>query len=621
MGEPFDAKRFLATAPEAPGVYRMFDAAGQVLYVGKAKNLKKRLASYFRADLPSPRIAQMVARIAAIEFSVVRSEAEALILENHLIKTLQPKYNILFRDDKSYPYLRISSGPFPGIYYYRGPLKAGERYFGPYPNAVSARESIQWIQKIFQLRTCEETVFAHRTRPCLLHQIRRCTAPCVGRVSAEEYSEQVRAAVQFLSGKSSELIAELTDAMQAASDAWAFERAAQLRDRIRQLQQLREAQAIDSRRDEQVDIFVAVIEQGVAAVAWGAVRGGHHLGDRTFFLETNGADEAAPPEDLLAAFIERHYTDQPLPERIIVSPADPEWLLWMRETLAAATGGQTVAVVAAKSEIERAWVAMALENARVALAARQADARRQGAAAERLWHELAGWVLLERPPEWIEAFDVSHHAGEAAMASCVVWRDGTMQPKHYRRFALRGITPGDDYAAIAQAVHRRYARLLADGASLPDLILIDGGIGQVRAAAEALADLGVGSDRLVGVAKGPERRAGEERLVRADGAERTLPATSAALHLIQQIRDEAHRFALTGSRARRAPARSRTRLEEIPGIGPKRRRALLAAFGSLEGVRSAPFDALLRVPGIDRKIATILYNALHGEAAPHKEGQ
>lgn len=621
MSAAFDAKRFLATAPEAPGVYRMLGAEGQVLYVGKAKNLKKRLASYFRTQLPSPRIARMVAQIAAIEVTVVRSEAEALILENHLIKTLQPKYNILFRDDKTYPYLRISGGDFPGIYYYRGPLKNSDRYFGPYPNALAARESIQWIQKIFQLRTCEDTVFAHRTRPCLLHQIHRCTAPCLGAVSVADYQAQVRAAVQFLSGKSSELISELTEAMQAASDAWQFERAAQLRDQIRQLQELRTTQAIDSRREENVDIFVAVVTGTDAAVSWAAVRGGRHLGDRTLFLERTAttSDERAAAEDLLAACLERHYAEQPVPDRILIAPASPASLQWLRESLEAVAEVPRVVVAAPKSEIERAWVEIAEKNARLALAARQNDTLRQAARAKALHEALRDWLPLERPPEWIEAFDVSHLGGEATVASCVVWANGALQPKRYRRFAIRDVKPGDDTAAIGQAVRRRYTRLSQEGEPLPDLILIDGGLGQVRAAAEALADLGMGCERLLGVAKGPERRPGEERLVRPDGAERVLGATSAALHLIQEIRDEAHRFAVTGNRVRRAAARARTRLEEIPGIGPKRRRALLAAFGSLEGVRAAPLEALLRVPGIDRKIATILYNALHGEN-PDGEG-
>jgi len=609
----FNHKAFLATAPEQPGVYRMVGADGQVLYVGKAKNLKRRLASYFRSQLPSPRIARMVAQIAAVEVTVVRSETEALILENHLIKTLQPKYNILFRDDKSYPYLRISSGAFPGLYYYRGPLKRGERYFGPYPNAAAVRENLQWIQRIFQLRTCEDTLFAHRTRPCLLHQIKRCTAPCVGAVTPSAYAEQVRAAVQFLSGKTDELIADLTQRMQAASDTWNFEEAARLRDRIRQLQLLRQTQAIDSRRDEQVDIFVAVAEADVAAVTWAAVRGGRHLGNRSVLVPyPAGSDEPMACADLLTTFLEHHYAQHPLPERILLDPAEPELIHWVRE-LVADRGGDSPAVAAARGEIERAWIALAHQNAQVAINAWRSDHERRGARAEALWAALMPRLPLTDVPRWIEAFDISHHAGEATMASCVVWADGQMQPKRYRRLAITGITPGDDYAAIAQAVERRYRRLVEAGEALPDLIIIDGGAGQVAAAAQALAALGAAADRLIGLAKGESRRAGEERLVFVNGQEEQLSPTSPALHLLQEIRDEAHRFALTGSRARRTSARRRTQLDEIAGIGPKRRRALLAAFGSLEGVRAAPFEALLRVPGIDRRVAQILYNALHGD--------
>ncbi len=602
MTPAFDPKAFLATVPELPGVYQMFDAAGTVLYVGKAKNLKKRLSSYFRAQLPSARIARMVAHIAEVRLSVVRSEEEALILENHLIKTLAPKYNIVFRDDKTYPYVRLSAGPFPGIYYYRGPLKKGERYFGPYPNAIAARESIQIVQKAFRLRTCEDTVFAHRTRPCLLAQIGRCSAPCVGAVSEEAYAVQVRDAMDFLSGKTSQLIARLTDEMAAAAEALQFERAAELRDRIRALHQLRSSQAVDSRRDEDVDVFAVVAERGLVAVSWGCVRGGRHLGHRTVLPKT--ADLS--PEDALVAFLEQHYAAQELPDRILVHPVSVEIAAWFSDAVS-----DRVPVLGARDETESAWIAMAQQNARVAIAAHLADAGQAQLRAAALAEALA----LEAAPQGIEAFDISHLQGEATVAACVVWRDGAMQPRLYRRFNIHGITPGDDYAAMQQAVARRYARHAETGEALPDLILIDGGLGQVRAAAAALAELGLGAERLLGVAKGPERRAGEEVLVFADGRTLELPATDPALHLIQQIRDEAHRFAVTGNRAKRAAARASTHLEDLPGIGPKRRRALLAAFGSLAGVRAATVEDIARVPGFSVKLAERLYNQLHGKTA------
>ncbi len=596
----FDASAFLQTVPESPGVYRMIGADETVLYVGKAKNLRRRLASYFRTRLPSPRIALMVRQIERVDISLVRSEAEALILENHLIKTLAPRYNILFRDDKSYPYIRLTGGDFPAIQTYRGALHKGERYFGPYPNGWAARESIQLVQKLFELRTCADSVFRNRSRPCLLHQIHRCTAPCVGKVSAEEYRQQVEMAARFLSGKSTEVIETLTVAMNAASERLDFEEAARLRDRLRALQSVLHQQAVDSRRDEDVDILVVLAHAGLVCVNLAMVRGGRHLGDRPLFPQQA---EGAEPVDVLHAFLEQHYQDRPWPDRILTNLASPE-LAEFVEFLAE----RPIAVSAGRGATDRAWLEMAEANARVAIEARA----RGGERARTQLQELAAALDLPEPPRRIECFDISHTMGEATVASCVVWEGEGMNPSQYRRYHIEGITPGDDYAAMRQVLTRRYERVAEGEAPRPDLVLIDGGKGQLEVAARVLDELGLELP-LVGVAKGEARKPGLETLVFADGrAPLQLPPSSPALHLIQTVRDEAHRFAITGHRARRAKARTGSRLEDIPGIGPKRRKALLAAFGGLDGVKEATVEDLCRVPGIDRQLAQTLYNALHG---------
>ncbi|WP_142811752.1 excinuclease ABC subunit UvrC [Tepidiphilus olei] len=597
----FDASAFLQTVPESPGVYRMISADETVLYVGKAKNLRRRLASYFRTRLPSPRIALMVRQIERVDISLVRSEAEALILENHLIKTLSPRYNILFRDDKSYPYIRLTGGDFPAIQTYRGALHKGERYFGPYPNGWAARESIQLVQKLFELRTCADSVFRNRSRPCLLHQIHRCTAPCVGKVSVEEYRQQVEMAARFLSGKSTEVIETLTAAMNAASERLDFEEAARLRDRLRALQSVLHQQAVDSRRDEDVDILVVIAEGGLVCVNLAMVRGGRHLGDRPLFPQQA---EGAEPVDVLHAFLEQHYQDRPWPDRILTNLASPE-LAEFVEFLAE----RPIAVSAGRGATDRAWLEMAEANARVAITARL----RGGERARTQLQELAAALDLPEPPRRIECFDISHTMGEATVASCVVWEGEGMNPSQYRRYHIEGITPGDDYAAMRQVLTRRYERVAEGEAPRPDLVLIDGGKGQLEVAARVLDELGLELP-LVGVAKGEARKPGLETLVFADGrAPLQLPPSSPALHLIQTVRDEAHRFAITGHRARRAKSRTGSRLEDIPGIGPKRRKALLAAFGGLDGVKEATVEDLCRVPGIDRRLAQTLYNALHDQ--------
>lgn len=596
----FDAKAFMRTLPDNPGVYRMIGADEEVLYVGKAKNLKRRVSSYFQKNHPSPRIAMMVAQIARVDITTVRSEAEALILENNLIKSLRPRYNILFRDDKSYPYIAISGDAFPRIAYYRGGFEKGVRYFGPYPSSWAARESVQLLQRLFQLRTCENSVFSNRSRPCLLHQIKRCTAPCVGLIDKENYARDVKLATSFLDGRHSDVIDSLTQRMQMASERFAFEEAAVFRDQIRALQTVLHKQYVDSGKDEDVDIIVAVEQGGLVCVNLAMVRGGRHLGDRPQFPQ---GGEGMGVEDALLAFVEQHYLELPAPLRIVVAPLAPESV----QASLAEVSEARVAVVAPRFQGEKAWVEMALANAQLAIEVRLREAGRADAQAEALQ---AALQLPERPRR-IECFDISHTQGEATVASCVVWEGDAMKKSEYRRFNISGIEPGDDYAAMRQALTRRYEKVASGEGVRPDLILIDGGKGQVGVAYEVLTELGLESIPMVGVAKGEERKAGMEQLVYPDGREALkLGGDHPALHLIQTVRDEAHRFAITGMRARRSKARLSSKLEDIPGVGPTRRKKLIETFGGLAGVRAATVEDLCRVDGINRKIAEQIYHAL-----------
>jgi len=588
----FDGREFLASLTDAPGVYRMLDAAGAVLYVGKAKNLKKRVASYFQKTGHSPRIALMLQQVAGMETTATRSEAEALILENTLIKKLAPKYNILFRDDKSYPYIGLSGGEFPRLFYHRGAFERKSHYFGPFPSGLAVRESIQLIQKTFLLRTCEEAVFAHRSRPCLMHQIKRCKAPCVGLVGAEEYAADARLATLFLRGRHSEVIEGLTRRMEDAAAALRFEEAAALRDQVRALQAVLHRQYVSSTRDADVDIVAAVAERGAVCVNLAMVRGGLHLGDRAYFPETAGDAEAG---EGLAAFIAQHYAVQPAPPRVILSepPADelPE----------------AINAVAARSEMERAWVGMALTNARLALQARWRARSRSSGRLVALQEALE----MAEAPRRIECFDISHTMGEGTVASCVVCVDGAMRRGDYRRFNIEGVPAGDDYAAMRQALTRRYERVATGEVAAPDLVLIDGGKGQHRVAREVFAELGLDHLASIGVAKGEERRPGHETLfVHGRDLPLQLGMDHPGFHLIQEIRDEAHRFAVAGHRARRARARGTSSLENVAGIGPARRRRLLAQFGGLAGVRAATVDDLCRVEGISRRLAEAIHEAL-----------
>ena len=643
----------VAALPSMPGVYRYFDAAGNVLYVGKARNLKKRVASYFQKDHGGTRIGTMVGRIARLETTVVRSEAEALLLENNLIKTLNPRFNILFRDDKSYPYLKISgtrtgdaaasaAARFPRVSYYRGAVDRRHRYFGPYPNAWAVKQTIQLVQKVFRLRTCEDTVYAHRTRPCLLYQIQRCTAPCVGFVSAEDYARDVFDAERFLLGDADAVVHDLQAKMMAWAEALEFEKAAELRNRISALSKVLHQQAMDesslSASDRDVDVLAVKVAGGRACVNLAMVRGGRHLGDRAYFpahvdegvaFDTDDFDDpvadgeaaAAPsrrdPEvQVLEAFLAQHYAGQPVPPLLVTSHAVDEALV-----AALADAAKTrVRAVHQPREQRRIWLEMAVKGAELALARLLAE---EGSQRERTraLAEALDLAIDDLDALHIECFDISHTAGEATQASCVVYHHHAMQGAEYRRFNIDGITPGDDYAAMRQVLTRRYARLaeaVAAGTAsgkhrLPDLVLVDGGRGQVSMAREVFEELGLDLSLIVGVEKGEGRKVGLEELVFADGRPKVyLGHDSAALMLVAQIRDEAHRFAITGMRAKRAKVRTGgSALEDIPGVGPRKRARLLQRFGGVRGVGSASVDDLASVDGISRALAEEIYRALH----------
>lgn len=600
MTTVFDPKPVLASLPGLPGVYRMLDAKGDVLYVGKAIDLKKRVSSYFQKSDLSPRIRLMVRQIAQIETTVTRSEAEALILENNLIKSLTPKYNILFRDDKSYPYLKISGHAFPQMAYYRGSLDRKHQYFGPYPNGYAVRESIQILQKVFKLRTCEDSVFANRSRPCLLYQIKRCTGPCVGNITPEDYRRDVQSAVAFLQGKHNELIDTLTEQMLQASEEMQFELAAELRDQVQALVKVQEKQFVESNTSQlDCDVVVAVAAAGLVCVNLVMIRAGRHLGDKSFF--PSNADET-DAQAALEAFLAQHYLGASLPPMLIVnydiSPVLRDYLIEQAE--------RRLAVNNNPIGERRVWLEMAEKNAQLAIGQR---ANSQATQSSRVL-ALAEVLEMESLAR-LECFDISHTLGEATVASCVVYDNNGMQPSEYRRFNITTAVAGDDYGAMREVLTRRYEKLASGEGKLPDVVLIDGGKGQVGVALEVLAEVGL-SLPVVGVAKGEGRKPGLESLI-LPFLEKTvqLAQDHPALHLIQTIRDEAHRFAITGHRAKRAKARLTSSLEDIPGIGAKRRQRLLTRFGGLRGVTTASVDDLTQVEGISRALAEIIYNALH----------
>ena len=601
----FDAKAFLASLTELPGIYRMLDANENVLYVGKAKNLKKRVSSYFRENLSSPRIAHMVSQIADIATTSTRTEAEALLLENNLIKSLSPRYNILFRDDKSYPYIVLTRGEFPRLGFFRGNPDRKSDYFGPYPSSLAVRDSIHLLQKMFRLRTCEESVFANRSRPCLLFQIKRCSGSCVDRISREEYAADVQLATMFLLGKQQEVTQRLTDAMDEASGRLAFEQAAIFRDQIQSLRQVQEKQYISSSKGEDVDIVVAIQEAGQLCLNLAMVRGGRHLGDRPMF-PTNAGDNT--PADAIAAFMRQHYAVHPVPARLIASPMPTNDEGSDLAVLLAELAGRTVPLLEPRSLLHKAWSDMAIQNAKLAVIARNQASAQQEQRLQALQDALGLNEHLQR----IECFDISHTQGEATVASCVVYDGNGMKKADYRRYNIRDIQPGDDYAAMRQVIARRYEKVAAGEGVAPDLILIDGGKGQISSAQAALADLGLAELAMIGVAKGEDRKPGLETLIFPDDRlPLQLSSQHPALHLIQEIRDEAHRFAITGHRAKRSKARKTSTLESLPGIGPARRKALVSQFGGLAGVLEATIEQLVEVPGISREQAEKIYAALH----------
>lgn len=644
----------VAALPSLPGVYRYFDAEDQVLYVGKARNLKKRVSSYFQKDHGGTRIGHMISKIRRMQTTVVRSEAEALLLENNLIKTLSPKFNILFRDDKSYPYLKVSgtgvtrqnkttpdtpsedkpvvkAEDYSRIAYYRGGVEKKHRYFGPYPSAWAVKETIQLLQKVFRLRTCEDTVFSNRTRPCLLYQIKRCSGPCVGVVSVAQYAQDVAQAEAFLQGETQAVLKAMEARMMAHADKLEFEMAAEVRNQMTALSRVLHQQSVDNVSDTDVDILAVKVQGGRACVNLAMVRGGRHLGDRPYFpshVEDGHAmlnlaledDVSAIAQTLevkvLEAFIAQHYLSIPVPTTLITSEKIDAKVL----DAIALQSGMKVNAVHNPREQRRSWLEMAEKNAAIQLARLLAEEGSQQARTRALVE------ALDLAPDDMDAlrmecFDISHTSGEATQASCVVFQNHKMQNSEYRRYKIEGITPGDDYAAMRQVLMRRYGKLaeaIKSGEAdkkvrMPDVVLIDGGKGQVSMAREVFEALGLDLSLIVGVEKGEGRKVGLEELVFADGRDKVyLGKDSAALMLVAQVRDEAHRFAITGMRAQRAKVRmSGGRLEEIGGIGPKKRAKLLQRFGGVRGVEDASVEDLMSVDGISKELAESIYQALH----------
>lgn len=637
----FDARAFLSQLTLEPGVYRMYGAGGELLYVGKARNLRKRVSTYFLRASGDPRIEAMVSQVARVEVTITHTEDEALILESNLIKELSPKYNIVYRDDKSYPYVRFTSHEFPRIGYYRGAKSGKDRYFGPFPSASAVRETLYTLQKLFKLRPCRDTFFANRQRPCLQHQIKRCSAPCVGLVTKEDYAHDLRNAARLLEGKADELAGELAVEMDQASEALEFELAARLRDQIAALKRVRENRAITGGADD-LDVIACAPHASGSCLVVMSVRDGLNLGHRSHFPKHSAH---APPEELIESFLSQHYLDQPPPAEILVShpPEDCEWL----EQAIARAAKRNVAIRKPQRGVKVRLMEMAQSTAAQALSARLVESASMDA---RLL-ELQQALDLEKPPTRMECFDISHTRGERTVASCVVFNQDGPLKSAYRKFNIEtresgrepgiaeasgknsdpvvapageeaalgdvrspvpdpreAITAGDDYAAIHQAVKRRFARAKSGEAPQPDVLFIDGGLGQLNAALEALDELGVENLRVVAIAKGPTRKPGLEELILPERElPLRLPPDSPALHLIQRIRDEAHRFAITGHRGRREKARLTSDLESIEGLGPTRRRALLKAFGGLAQLKRASVDEIAKVEGVNATLAARIH--------------
>jgi excinuclease ABC subunit C len=598
----FDPKPILKNLPNLPGVYRMLNAENTVIYVGKAKDLKKRVSSYFNKNLASPRTKMMVSQIANIETTVTRSEAEALLLENNLIKGLMPRYNVLFRDDKSYPYIALTGDAYPRLAFHRGSQRKGSQYFGPFPSSPAVRESIQLLQKVFKLRTCENTVFANRSRPCLQYQIARCTAPCVNLISEADYAADVRHAAMFLLGKTSEVIDSLADGMNVAAEAMEYEQAAVLRDRIQALRQVQAKQFVSDFSVSDADVIACAEVQGQHCINLVMIRGGRHLGDKSFFPKNSQDAELA---ETVEAFITQYYLSQNTPPLLVcgaeINKSEFEEVL-------SEQAGRKIRVLTNAIGDKKVWLKMAQTNAELALQQRQATSASQQARLLSLREALK----LAENTERIECFDISHTMGEATVGSCVVFDRGDMQNSEYRRYNVTGITPGDDYAAMRDVLTRRYKKVAAGEGKRPDLIFIDGGKGQLGVAIEVMQEVGLEDILLVGIAKGEERKPGLETMIFSDTGEMlNLPSDNPGLHLLQQIRDEAHRFAITGHRAKRAKARITSSLEEIEGVGAKRRKALLTRFGGLDGIKSASIDEIAQVEGISLALAQTIYERLH----------
>ena len=607
MTTPFDPSAFLATCSGRPGVYQMFDADARLLYVGKAKNLKKRLASYFRKTGLAPKTAALVGHIAQVDTTIVANETEALLLEQTLIKEWRPPYNILLRDDKSYPYVFLSDGEFPRLSIHRGAKKAKGRYFGPYPSAGAIRESLSLLQKTFFVRQCEDSYFKNRTRPCLQYQIKRCKGPCVGLAEPDDYAQDVRHSVMFLEGRSHQLTNELVADMEKAAMSLDFEKAAELRDQVGQLRRIQDQQTMEGGTGD-IDVVAAFVNPGGACVHLISVRGGRVLGSKNFFPQVGIEEDVA---EVMSAFLAQYYlgnSERELPAELIVNVVHEDFaaLVTAIDTLR----GRELVISHRVRATRARWQQLAVTNAEQALGARLAN--RQHVTAR--FEALADVLGLDEPPQRLECYDISHSSGEATVASCVVFGPEGPIKADYRRYNIEGITAGDDYAAMHQALMRRFKRAKDGEGKLPDVLLVDGGKGQLNMARDVLNELAVPDLILLGVAKGTTRKAGFETLYLNDASnEFTLKGDSPALHLIQQIRDEAHRFAITGHRARRGKTRRTSTLEGVAGVGPKRRRDLLKHFGGLQELARASVEEIAKAPGISKKLAESIYANLHSE--------
>ena len=604
--QAFDHKEFLRHLTTRPGVYRMLNGEGEIIYVGKAKNLKRRVSSYFSRQDNSPKTRAMVGQICGIEITITNTEGEALLLENNLIKAHRPRYNILLRDDKSYPYIVISNHRFPRLGFHRGTRQGKGLYFGPYPSSAAVRESLNLLQKLFPVRQCEDSFFRHRSRPCLQYQIKRCTAPCVDYIDEVAYRQDVRLARLFLEGRNNDIIDELAERMEQASAALEFEHAARYRDQIVNLRRVQEKQYVMGSDSGDVDVIAVALEGGQSCVQVFFIRGGRNLGNKSYYPKHSGGSD---PAEVLGAFLPQYYLGsrgRSIPGEILLNAELPE-----RELLIEVLSGEAGHKVALSHSLrgDRArWLRLAQTNAEQALASHLANRQHMLGRFEALQEGLG----LDDLPQRIECFDISHTMGEATVASCVVFDTQGAVKADYRRYNIEGITPGDDYAAMHQALTRRFRRLQEGEGKCPDILLIDGGKGQLTQAEQVLSDLQVVGVVVIGVAKGPTRKSGVEQLILSGSDELIiLPVESPARHLIQQVRDEAHRFAITGHRQRRSKQRKTSSLEGIPGLGPKRRQLLLRQFGGLQEVARAGIDDLCKVRGISRQLAEQIYHAFH----------